>query len=195
MSLRSTTRSIRTAFIFLALAVLHLAVCTPAQSANIAIGAQLPEISIQNKGELVRQDGAFIYTPWNTSLLLGKVQVVHYLAARLTASKLHEPFTDALRTAAFPAEKYESTSLINVNDALWGTAGFVESELKTNKIKFPHERLVSDVEGIGLKQWELRRGNSVIVILDKSGKVIFLTENALSPNQIADVLALIRNNL
>lgn len=195
MAPNPTIRINKKAWLFLQVFVLNLAVCIPAQSANVVLGGKLPELLVQNRGELVRQDGQFMYRPWNSNFVLGKVQVVHYLAARLSASKLHEPFTDALRIAALPAGKYESTTLINVSDVLWGTAGLVEEELKSNKKKYPRERLITDVEGIGLKVWGLKRKSSAIMVLDKYGKIIFFTESALNQNQIAEALDLIRSNL
>jgi YtfJ family uncharacterized protein len=195
MSFRLAARIYKAPWSFLHVFVMNLAVCIPAQAANVVLGGQLPQLLVQDKGELVRQNDQFMYRPWNTNLLLGKVQVVHYLAARLAASKLHEPFTDALRIAALPVEKYESTTLINVSDVLWGTAGLVEGELKSNKKKYPHERLISDAEGIGLKVWGFKTKSSAIMILDKSGKIIFFTESALDQYQIAEALDLIRANL
>jgi YtfJ family uncharacterized protein len=157
----------------LAAAALSLVISFAAQAANITVGAPLPDLAISDKGEIVRQGDKYEWKAWDTAMLPGKVQVVQYLAARLTASKINEPFTDALREAKLPNDKHESTTLINADDATWGTSGFIDGELKSNKKKYPHARMIQDAKGEGLKAWGLKKEGSAIAILDKTGKVIF----------------------
>lgn len=164
------------------------------QAAAITTGAPLPALSIADKGELVKKGDGFSYQPWSSTSMAGKVYVVQYLAARLTASKMNEPFTDALREANLPNEKHVSTTLINADDAMWGTSGMVDGELKSSLKKYPHASLVNDAAGAGLKAWGLKKESSAIIVLDKSGKVIFFKEGALTADEIKSTLALIQNN-
>jgi YtfJ family uncharacterized protein len=179
----------------LATVVLSLLVSFAAQAATITVGAPVPPVSITEKGELVLKDGDVVYQPWDTSMLEGKVQVLQHLAARMSASKINEPFTDALTAARFSPEQQVTTTVINTSDLLWGTTGFVNSELKANKKKYPHARLIADASGKALQAWDLKKENSAIAILDKTGKVIFFKEGAMTPDEIKSALELIRSNL
>jgi len=178
----------------LAIATLCFFVSFAAQAANITVGAPLPALAIAEKGELAKKGDDFSFQPWSSASLPGKVVVVQYLAARLTASKMNEPFTDALRAANFSDEKYLSTTIINSDDAMWGTSGMVDGELKSSSKKYPHASLINDAKGSGLKAWELKKEGSAIAVLDKTGKVIFFKEGALTADEIKSTLALIQSN-
>lgn len=176
-------------------AALCLFVSFAAQAATITVGAPVPPLSITDKGELIQKGDDIIYQPWDTSMLPGKVQVLQYIAARMTASKINEPFTDALTAANFPPEQQVTTSVVNTDDVLWGTTGFVNSELKSNKKKHPHARIIADAKGEGLKAWDLKKEGCAIAVLDKTGKVIFYKEGALTADEIKSTLALIQASL
>lgn len=179
----------------LAATALGLIVSFAAQAATITVGAPVPPLAVTDKGELIQKGDDIIYQPWDTSMLPGKVQVLQYLAARMTASKINEPFTDALRAANFSPEQQITTTVINTDDVLWGTTGFVNSELKSNKKKYPHARMIADATGKGLEAWSLKKEGSAIAVLDKTGKVIFYKEGGLTPEEIKSTLALIQANL
>jgi YtfJ family uncharacterized protein len=179
----------------LAAAALGLFVSFAAQAATITVGAPVPQLSITDQGELIQKGDDIIFQPWDTSMLPGKVQVLQYLAARMTASKINEPFTDALREANFSPEKQVTTTVINTNDVMWGTTAFVKSELKSNKKKYPHARMIADSTGKGLDAWSLKKEGSAIAVLDKTGKVIFYKEGAMTAAEIKSTLTLIQSNL
>jgi len=178
----------------LAVAALCLFVSFAAQAATITVDAPLPALAIADKGELVAKGDDFAYQPWSSASLTGKVHIVQYMAARAAANKMNEPFTDALRIANFPNDKQLSTTVINADDAMWGTAGFIDGELKKNKKKYPYASMVTDAKGDGLKIWGLKKEGSAIAILDKTGKVIFFKEGALTADEIKSTLALIQSN-
>jgi YtfJ family uncharacterized protein len=178
----------------LAVAALCLFVSIAAQAATIAVGTPLPALTVAEKGELVKKGDDFSFQSWSSASLPGKVVVVQYLAARMAASKMNEPFTDALRAANFSDEKYLSTTLINSDDAMWGTGGMVDGELKSSLKKYPHASLVNDAKGAGLKAWGLKKEGSAIAVVDKTGKVIFFKEGALTADEIKSTLTLIQSN-
>jgi len=163
--------------------------------ANIAVGKKLTSLSVDNKGEIILNADKISYQAWSTDSMNGKVQVFQYLAARLGIDEINKPFTDALELQTFAADKFAVTTLINVDDALWGTSGLINSELKRNKIKHPTAVMVADQQGLGLKQWGLKKKGAAIAIIDKAGTVLFFKEGALSNEEIKANLALIEKHL
>lgn len=167
--------------------------------ADIRVGKPLPSLAIPEKGELVLIDNKIQYRPWHSSALANdshsRVHIVQYLAGRLSASKLNEPFTDQLDAKDYPTDKHLVTTIINTSDALWGTAGFVTSELKSNKIRHPHASLVADSQGIGAKTWQLKPQGSAVAVVAPSGEVLFYKDGVLNRQEIDQVLSLVEQYL
>lgn len=156
-------------------------------------GEPLTPLSIEDKGELILEGEETAFRAWRLGDAEGYPQVVQYLAARLSASKINEPFTDTLGAAGLSHDHYRVTTIINLDDALWGTGGFVIRELEKNKRAHPHAIMVADAQGTGLAEWELERENSAIILLDASGIVRFFKQGALSDTEIAEVVQMLRN--
>lgn len=167
--------------------------------ADISMGEHLPPLNIESQGELVLEGSTIGYQPWHSSVFSTskspRVHIVQYLAARMAASKINEPFTDKLDEIQLPKDKHLVTTIINTNDAMWGTVGFVLGELESNKSKHPHASMVADQHGLGAKAWSLSPKNSAIIILSPCGKVLFFHEGALSAQQLTDVIALIEQQI
>ena len=155
-------------------------------------GAALPELRVEELGELHVAADAVQYTPWHSRAAAGKVQVVQYLAARLSAKSLNEPFTDRLRDSGIPIERYHVTTIVNLDDALIGTRGMVLSELAKNKKRYFRSSIVADAHGLGLKAWRLQPKSSAIIVLGPDGRVEFFRDGAMTPEEIDQALQLVR---
>ena len=101
----------------------------------------------------------------------------------------------AITAAKFPAESYQTTSIINQDDAIWGTGSFVKSSAEDSKKEFPWSSMVLDEEGVVAGAWELQEESSAIVVQDKQGNVLFVKEGALNNDEIQQVLTLIKDNI
>ena len=77
------------------------------------------------------------------------------MAGRMSARGQTKPFTDTLESA-LPDKSFHITTVINLDDALWGTTGFVVSEVKSNKRKYPNATMVLDEQGTGLSARDTR---------------------------------------
>lgn len=161
----------------------------------IAVGAPLPALAIEKPGELTLQGDDIRFAPWDSSQLSGRVHVLQYLAGRMAASKLNEPLTDRLDAEDFPTDQHRVTTIINLDDALWGTGGFVMGELKSNKRRYPEAGIIADGSGLGLRTWQLEANSSAIAVLDADGMVRFYRQGALSSAEIEQVVALIRQEI
>ena len=140
-------------------------------------------------------DDKTAFQTWDTSQLLGKVRVIQAIAGRSSAKALNAPLMAAITAAQFPAESYQTTSIINQDDAIWGTGSFVKSSAQDSKKEFPWSSMVLDEAGNVAKAWDLKEESSAIIVQDKQGKVLFVKEGALSDEEIQTVLGLIKQNL
>jgi YtfJ family uncharacterized protein len=162
-----------------------------AVAGDIPAGGRLPDLSITDRGELVLEGKDVGYRPWSYPQQPGKVHVLQYMAATRTASNINKPFTDRMKTD-LPAGAFLSTTILNLDEAMWGTGGLVVSELKSNKIQFPDAVLVADEDGAGLRQWQLEKENSAVIVTDSQGLVRYFKQGAMSAAEIESTLQLVR---
>lgn len=159
----------------------------------ITTGQPLPPLLIEEQGELLLSEGRSHFRPWHSDSGLGQAQVIQYMAARMSTSKLNEPLTDALKEAGFPPDQLRVTTILNLADAAWGTRGFVLGELASNKKKHPDAILVADESGAGLRSWQLEEKNSAIAVVAPDGAIALFHEGPLNEAGVAQVLSLLKN--
>jgi len=171
-----------------------LAMNTSAQ-ANITLGNLIPEVTIKDKGELLLQGDSIAYQNWNSQTLTGKVHTLQYMAGRSSASKINDPFIDQLKLLELSIERHQVTTIVNLDDAMFGTSGFVASELKKNKQRYPASSIIADADGRGAEQWQLEQKSSAIFVLSTEGKVLFFKQGALSEQEIDQAISLIKEQV
>jgi len=164
-----------------------------ARAAGLAVGDTLPPLRVEDLGELQIEGESIRYAPWQSDALTGKVQVVQYMAARLSAKSVNEPFTDRLRDSGIPFDRYHMTTIVNLDDALFGTRGMVMGELEKNKKRYFRSSIVADARGLGLKAWGLASGTSAIILLGTDGRVHFFREGSMTQDEIAGALEFVRD--
>lgn len=182
---------IRKLSIALFLSMLSLA----ASANNIQIGRSIPAVTIEKGGEIFLQNDDVNYLAWNTELLLGKVRVIQAMAGRSGAKAMNAPLMKAITNSKFPEAQYQTTTIVNQDDAIWGTGSFVKSSAEDGKKEFPWSSMVLDQEGVAAKQWQLTPKSSTIIVQDKTGRVLFNQDGELTEQQINQVLQLIKQNL
>ena len=180
----------------LRLLVLLLVLVPPqlAQAGPPAIDTPLPPLAIDDRGELLFKGDDFDFSPWTTDALKGGVHVVQYFGATMGDSEKFKPFTDRIQQT-FPARSVAVTTIINMDAALWGTGGFVLSEVKKNKKVHPGATIVIDEDGEGVKSWELGKVGSALMIIDAGGIVRYIQRDELSEAELATSLELLRRTL
>jgi YtfJ family uncharacterized protein len=172
-----------------------LCLSLPAWSSNIQVGQPLPKLSIAEHGELILLGEKDIsYQAWRSPEQPDKVHVLQYIAGTRSARAQTRPFTDRLEES-LPKGSYQFTTVINLDDALWGTGGFVMGEVKSSKRKYPDSTIVLDEEGTGLQAWQLQKKSSAIVVIDTSGTVLYLKQGAMSEDEIETTVELIRQQI
>ncbi|RJX65234.1 YtfJ family protein [Vibrio sinensis] len=171
--------------------------CSPmiAFAHNITIGQSLPAADVINYGEILVKGNDTVFQDWKTNNMLGKVRVIQAIAGRSSAKEMNAEMMSAITAEKFPADSYQTTTIINQDDAIWGTGSFVKSSAEDSKKDFPWSSMVLDENGVVAKTWDLQPESSTIIVQDKQGQVLFVKEGKMSDGEVIQVLELIKENL
>lgn len=111
----------------------------------------LAPTSIAYKGELMYQNQQFSYQNWNSAQLVGKVRVIQHIAGRTSAKEMNDPLINAIKAANLAREYYQTTTIVNTDDAIIDTGPFVRSSLEESKKTLPGRSLSSTVMATSAK--------------------------------------------
>jgi len=162
-----------------------------ASAHNFTVGQRVAPVGVDDKGELNDVNDTFSYNKWNSAKLPGKVRIVQHMAGRSSAKALNEPLITAIRAANLPHDSYQTTTIINTDDAIIGTGMFVRKSIESGKREFPWAQIIVDSNGTVKKAWELQPESSAVVVLDKNGVIKFAKDGQLSPQEVQQVITLV----
>lgn len=162
---------------------------------NFHTGQRVAPVGIADRGELLWQHDKFSYKNWNSAQLPGKVRVLQHIAGRSSAKEQNAALIEAIKAAKLPHDRYQTTTLVNTDDAIPGTGMFVRSSIEGNKQQFPWSQFIVDSNGAARQAWQLNEGGSAIVVLDKQGQVQFAKDGALTQDEVKQVMALLHKLL
>lgn len=176
---------------------LALALLVPAVASAQAFkqGERVPPVGINDKGELIYQKDSFSYRPWNSAQLSGKVRVILHIAGRSSAKEQNAALIEAIKAAQLPHDRYQTTTVVNTDDAIPGTGMFVRSSIESNKKQYPWSQFIIDSNGSARNAWQLKKGGSAIVVLDKTGHVRYAKDGPLTQDEVTQAMALIHQLL
>ncbi|MND90712.1 Bacterial protein [compost metagenome] len=166
-----------------------------ASAHNIENGQRVPAVGITDRGELILDNDKFSYKAWNSAQLPGKVRVVQHLAGRSSAKEKNASMIEAIKTANLPHDRYQTTTIVNTDDAIPGSGMFVRSSLESNKKLYPWSQIIVDSNGVTRKAWQLEEESSAVVVLDKDGRVQWAKDGALTQEEVQQVIALLHKLL
>ena len=153
----------------------------------VELGSTLPGITLDgDKG------GRVTGGKWESSELQGKVHLVFYVDP--DESDLNEALSDAVKASEPDRSKFASVAIINMA-ATWKPNFAIQSVLEGKQEKFPHTTYVKDMDKHIIEAWEIADDNNDIILLDKSGKVIYFHEGEVDDAGIKKVLTLIKENM
>ncbi|OON41812.1 hypothetical protein BTJ39_01235 [Izhakiella australiensis] len=175
--------------------LLSLALPFTAFAHNLVEDQRVPAIGISDKGELMLTADKFSYQSWNSARLAGKVRVIQHIAGRSSAKEMNAALVEAIKAASFPHDRYQTTTIVNTDDAIPGTGMFVRSSIESNKKQYPWSQFIVDSNGVAKKAWQLKSGGSAIAVLDKQGRVRFAKDGALTQDETHQVIVLIKSLL
>ncbi|MEZ2601215.1 YtfJ family protein [Kluyvera intermedia] len=177
------------------LAVSCLLMPLMASAHNFTTGQRVAPIGVADRGELILDSDKFSYKNWNSAMLPGKVRVVQHIAGRSSAKEKNAGLIEAIKSAKLPHDRYQTTTIVNTDDAIPGSAMFVRSSLESNKKLYPWSQFVVDSDGVVRKAWQLDEESSAIVVLDKDGKIQWAKDGALTTAEVQQVIALLHKLL
>lgn len=177
--------------------VLILVLLTPfiASAHNFEINQRPLPTGITDKGELILNNDEVSYKTWNTAQLPGKVRVLQHIAGRSSAKEQNAALIEAIKAAHLPHDQYQTTTIVNVDDAIIGSGLFVKNSVENNKKQFPWSQFIVDDKGVAAKIWQLAPAGSAIVVLDKEGRIQFAKDGALTQQEVQQVISLLHNLL
>lgn len=155
---------------------------------KIELEDTLPTVSVESKGEILLEGGKTLYKNWSSNNLHGKVRIIQHIAGKTTAKAMNESLVEAIKTAKFNKDHYQTTTIINLKDAIWGTGAIVAGKAESAKKEYSWSSIVLDDRGTVRKAWDLKKDSSAIILLDQSGKVVFAKEGKLSKDEISDLI-------
>ena len=144
-------------------------------------GQRVPPIGITDRGELVLDKDQFSYKTWNSAQLVGKVRVLQHIAGRTSAKEKNATLIEAIKSAKLPHDRYQTTTIVNTDDAIPGSGMFVRSSLE----------FIVDSNGVARGAWQLDEESSAVVVLDKDGRVQWAKDGALTQEEVQQVMDLL----
>lgn len=158
---------------------------------NLQLNANLPTVNVAQNGELNIVNGEIQYQNWNSRQLIGKVRIINHIAGRSSAKEKNEALIQRIKVAHFDRKKYQTTTIINADDAVMGTGVFVKSSAEKGKKANPHSQVILDQKGSVKNAWQLKEKENAVIVLDKTGKIQFVSEGKLSNGQIEAIINLV----
>jgi hypothetical protein len=166
-----------------------------ASAHNFVEGQRVAPVGVADRGELVLDNDKFSYKSWNSAQLVGKVRVVQHIAGRSSAKEKNATLIEAIKSAKLPHDRYQTTTIVNTDDAIPGSGMFVRSSIENNKQLYPWSQFIVDSNGVVRKAWQLKEESSAIVVLDKDGRVQWAKDGALSQEEVQQVVDLLHKLL
>jgi len=166
-----------------------------ASAHNFVDGQRIAPVGIADRGELILDNDKFSYKNWNSSQLAGKVRVLQHIAGRTAAKEKNATLIEAIKAAKLPHDRYQTTTIVNTDDAIPGSGVFVRSSIESNKQLYPWSQFIVDGNGLARKAWQLQEESSAIVVLDKDGRVQWAKDGALTQDEVQQVVALLHKLL
>lgn len=157
---------------------------------NVQLNQPLPKVSVSQDGELFAQGGKIQYRTWHSPQLVGKVRILFHLAGRSDVKEKNDALMNAIRQANFDRNHYQTTTIINADEAIVGTGIFVKNSAENGKLDHPHSQVILDQQSQVKQAWQLKSKESFVAVLDKQGNVQFVSEGKLSGTQIQQVITL-----
>lgn len=164
-----------------------------AQALSLFEGEPVTAVAVADRGELALEAGDLHYRPWASEQLSGQAGVVLHVAGRLSAKDLNARLIEALDATDLPEARYRTTTIVNTDDAVFGSAMFVRRSVESSKRDAPNAHFVVDDQGAVRRAWGLDAGSSAVVVHDAAGQVRFAKDGALTLGEVQQVMALLES--
>lgn len=115
----------------LIIALVIMLLASGVQAHNFVTGKTVTPVYIREGGELLlNSEDEIHYQKWNSTQLAGKVRIIQYIAGRKSAKKKNSLLIKAVEAANFPQDRFQPTTIVNTDDAIFGTGYFVVGKIE-----------------------------------------------------------------
>ena len=171
-------------------------VMTTSSALALEVGSTVPAFNINKPGELIIEGDKLNKAPWQSSAIGGgRPALVFYLPARASSEDDIDPLRQRLDKEDYEPGSFHSITVVNLDDALWGTSGFVESQVAKNKRAHPRATMVLDQKGKGRQVLKLPKKTTVVFLANAEGQVIDYREGALTEQAADEVITLLHQQI
>lgn len=160
-------------------------VCAGSAAAGPEVGDRVGVPDVADCGEMHLAGDDVRYEAWGAG---GSPVLVNFMAARMGLSALNEPVVRQLLRER-PDFVPRTVTLIDADDALWGTRGLVEGRVEARKRGEPAVRMVLDCRGEVGDDWDLPNGGVALLLLDGDGTVRFVHEGPTPLSRLSELRA------
>ena len=168
-------------------AIVILTICLgPAAMAQLIIGEAVPTVVLNEKNGGLVGGG-----PWSSASLNGKVHILMYVDPDKVKVNAH--VEDALAAEGFDRDKVASVAVINMA-ATWKPNFAIDMLLQKKQEKYPDTLYVRDLRGVLVDAWGLVDNGYHVLVVGRSGEVLFSGANALSEAQVAQLISTINRH-
>jgi hypothetical protein len=129
---------------------------------------------------------------WSSSMLKDKVFVLFYVDPDKKEDS--EKFVDALHAKNYDTEKYGSVAIINLK-ATWLPNFAIGKMLKKKQDSFPNTTYVKDKTKFLVDNWSLADDSSNVIVLDTTGKVLYLHEGMIDESEMQTIFKLLEKEI
>jgi YtfJ family uncharacterized protein len=166
------------------LIIVFAAFLIPHMVEALEIGQVPPKAELKEK-----MGGRLDGTPWTSEELRGKVHVVFYVDP--DEKDTNNDASEALDKEKFSAEKFQSLGIINMA-ASWLPNFAISSSLEEKQKRYPRTIYLRDYKKVLVDTWKIADDSSNVLAFDKEGKLIFRKDGKLTPEDIQQLIKVIR---
>ncbi|GAA5218125.1 YtfJ family protein [Corallincola platygyrae] len=171
-----------------------LLLCSTSSTA-LTVGVTPPKVDVSNKGLMALQGSEIEYQDWSSQQLTGKARVVVHIAAKKSANEINQDAIQALTQANLPITYFQTTTIVNASDRVWGTQKFIRNLLEERTAAEPNAQFVLDNKGRVRTGWGLKKGDSAIFVFDGNGSLLWYKEGRLDILDIEAMMQKINNEI
>jgi len=165
-----------------------------AKAQPIDIGAALPAVTIERGGEILLNGAKVSLHPWHSETLVqGKKQLIIHVAGRLSAKQQLENVILSLQPLGLSQQGIATTTIVDLDDSLWGSSPFVEQSIIGSKKNQPDNHFVLDKSGIAAHRWQLLAHSAAVILVNPQGQVQFFQQAPFSSQQIQQLIRELKN--
>lgn len=162
---------------------------------QVELNSQLPPMVIEEYGRIKHSNDERRYERWSTEDLGRKIHIIEYMAGRSSSKELNRSFISEVAGLSKKNRMIQLTTIVNLNDSLWGTKKIVLNQLDKAKKKYPDTIMVADRYGVGQKNWQPSRKSSMIIVLSLNKNVVYLKDGKMSEADSIKAMSIIKNQM